>query len=115
MKRPDERMVWFLKRLASTWYAGLMVAWDSETVDEFVEAFPEAARTLIVFAHGPNSSPMLNRAAKRAHARGYVWPGHIGNEEASRFQQRTWCRVWNLTDSGRVIVAGAAADGRSNT
>lgn len=104
MSRADERMMWLLDLLASPYQHGHIVAWDDVTVDDFVEAFPEAERTLKIFTLGPNVSPMLNRAAKRAKDRGYITAGSIGNQDARSYNQRTWCRTWRLTDAGRAVV-----------
>ncbi len=103
--RAHERMLWLLKRMATPMAGDFIVAWNTDTVDDFVRAFPEANRTLIVYMMGPNSSPMLNRAAKRARDAGYISPGSIGNDDARSFNQRTWCRTWRLTDAGRRLLA----------
>lgn len=105
-KRAEERMLWLLRRMTRSGLSG-MTAWDTETVDAFVKAFPEAEKTLRIYMMGPNSSPMLNRAAKRAKDRGYIRPGHIGNEDARSFNQRTWCRHWSITDAGRRFLAAS--------
>lgn len=104
MSRTDQRMLWFLRRLTSFERRGFIVAWDAYTVDDFVEAFPEATRGLRVYMVGPNSSPMLNAAANRAKSRGYVVPGHIGNADAGEFNQRTWCRTWSITARGSAFL-----------
>lgn len=80
-------------------------------MDDFVAAFPEAKRTLIYYSMGPHSSPMLNRAARRARDAGYISPGSIGNEDARSFNQRTWCRTWRITDAGRQYLATAPEKG----
>ncbi len=77
-----------------------IAAWDADTVDAFVTAFPEAEKTLIVYTVGPNSSPLLNRTAKAAEEMGYLKAGSIGNQDAKYYSQRTWCRVWKLTPEG---------------
>lgn len=106
--RAEERMVWLLRRMVDRRRgmegAGFILAWDAEDVDAFVKAFPEAEKTLIVYLMGPNSSPMLNRAAKRAKDRGFIRPGHVGNQDARQFNQRTWCRTWRMTAEGRAFV-----------
>lgn len=104
-QRAEERMIWLLRRFAKMPFHG-GVAWDESDVDDFVEAFPEAKATLIVYTMGPYSSPMLNRAAVRARDRGYLEAGHIGNMDAKSFNQRTWCRYWKLTDAGLKLVSG---------
>lgn len=96
-------MVWLLRRIVATRFNG-MVAWDADVVDAFVDTFPEAKKTLRVYFVGPNSSPMLNRAAKRAEARGLLSAGHIGNQDARSYKQRTWCRYWSLTDKARALL-----------
>jgi len=87
--RAHERMLWLLRRMTTVGPcrdgSGFMVAWDVETVDDFVKAFPEAEKTLKHYVMGPNSSPMLNAAAKRAKEAGYITPGHIGNEDARSY------------------------------
>jgi hypothetical protein len=107
--RANGRMIWLLARMTTAGRhrdgAGFLVAWDTDTVDEFVRAFPEAAATLRVYMVGPNSSPMLNRAAKRAERRGFVVAGRVGNQDARAYNQRTWCRTWTITDEGRAFLA----------
>ena len=103
-KRAHERMTWLLHRMAHWTRQGFIIAWDADTVDEFVKAFPEAEKTLVYYIIGPNSSPMLNAAAKRAKDAGYIIPGHIGNEDARSYNQRTWCRTWRLTGTGRDFL-----------
>lgn len=103
--RAHARMMWLLKRMATKWRDGFIVAWDIETVDEFVDAFPEANKTLRIYSMGPNSSPMLNAAAKRAKDAGYITPGVIGNQDARSYNQRTWCRTWKITDAGRAFLS----------
>lgn len=105
-KRTNQRVLWLIRRIAAT-YAHSVVAWDQETVDAFVSAFPEADKTLIVYSMGPHSSPMLNRTAKRAEALGYLKAGRIGNQDARSYNQRTWCRCWSLTDLGKAAVIEA--------
>jgi hypothetical protein len=102
--RAAERMAWLLERIASIHHNGHTVAWDLKTVDDFVTRFPEADRTLRVYTMGPNSSPMLNRAAKRAEHFGYLIPGRIGTQDARRYNQRTWCRTWRLTPQGKSYL-----------
>lgn len=99
-KRSKERVEWLLKYIAATHFNGI-VAWDADTVDDFVEAFPEAEKSLIVYTLGPNSCPMLNRTAQQAHRLGYLFPGSIGNMDARSYNMRTWCRYWSLTDAGK--------------
>ncbi len=77
-----------------------IAAWDADTVDAFVEAFPEAEKTLIVYTVGPNSSPMLNATAKAAEKMGFLRAGSMGNQDAKYYGQKTWCRVWTLTPKG---------------
>lgn len=103
--RAHERMLWLLRRMATPERGGVIVAWQEKDVDAFVRAFPEAEKALVIYSMGPNSSPMLNAAAKRAKAAGYVTAGSIGNQDARMYQQRTWCRVWRLTDAGRRLLA----------
>lgn len=107
MSRAEQRMLWLLRKMTAPLRRGLdsMVAWDEDVVDDFVDAFPEATRTLKVYTMGPNSCPMLNRAAKRAKDAGYLKAGHIGNQDARSFNQRTWCRVWVITPEGRAAAA----------
>jgi hypothetical protein len=102
-KRTQERMEWLLKKIAATHFNG-MVAWDEDVVDDFVEAFPEAEKSLIYYMLGPNSSPMLNRAAGQAHKFGYLRAGSIGNMDARSFNKRTWCRYWSLTEKGKEYL-----------
>lgn len=108
-------MIWLLRRMTTVGRHrsgdGFIVAWDDHTVDEFVRDFPEARATLRVFSMGPNVSPMLNRAAKRAEKAGYVEAGHIGNQDARSFNQRTWARTWSITSAGRRFLASIAEDG----
>lgn len=96
-------MVWLLKTIVATKFNGI-VAWDSDVVDDFVDAFPEAEKGLLVYTQGPNSSPMLNRAAKLANNLGYLSPGSIGNMNARSYNRRTWCRYWSLTDKGWSFI-----------
>ena len=98
--RVHERVLWLIKLMAEPSRRRFMVAWSAETVDAFVKAFPEAERSLRYYMFGPNSSPMLNRAAQRAKRLGFVVAGHIGNDDARALSQRTWCRTWTLTDRG---------------
>lgn len=91
-------MWWLLFRISEHW--GHIVAWDEDIVDLFVNEFPEAEKTLVRFMMGHDVSPMLNRAAKRAKALGYISAGSIGNQDARSFNQRTWCRTWRLTGKG---------------
>lgn len=115
MATPDERVLWLLRRMVTCGRhgsgSGFITCWDSQTVDDFVAAFPEAKRTLIYYSMGPHSSPMLNRAARRARDAGYISPGSIGNEDARSFNQRTWCRTWRITDAGRQYLATAPEKG----
>jgi len=96
MTRAHERMLWLLERISRLSCKGT-AAWDEKMVDAFVEAFPEALKTLRIYTMGPNSSPMLNRAARRAERLGYLRAGVIGNMDARQYNQRTWCRYWSLT------------------
>lgn len=96
--RVKERVLWLLRLLKS--HGGFIVAWDSYTVDNFVRDFPEAEKSLRFYLIGPNSCPMLNDAAKRAKRAGFIKAGHIGNEDARAYSQRTWCRTWSLTALG---------------
>lgn len=102
MKRTDERMLWLLKYLQKQ--DGFCVAWDEDVVDKFVAAFPEAYKSVIPYMMGANSSPCLNSAAKRAKDRGYIEAGHIGNQDAKQYNQRTWCRTWSLTRIGERFL-----------
>lgn len=103
MSRAEQRMRWLLRHIHGMTYKAT-VAWEEETVDLFVETFPEALKTLRVYILGPNSSPMLNRAATRARDRGYLSASHLGNMDARSYNQRTWCRYWKLTPAGCVFV-----------
>lgn len=107
-RRANERMVWLLRRMTTVGPncsgSGFVTAWDADTVDDFVRAFPEAERTLIVYTIGPNVSPMLNRAAKRAERAGYLRAGRVGNQDARSYNQRTWCRTWEVTRAGRLFL-----------
>lgn len=103
MSRADVRMFWVMERSAR-WRkdgTGFLVAWYEDVVDDFVEAFPEAEKALVYYLMGPNSCPMLNRAAARARDLRYFEPGVVGNPDARSFNQRTWCRCWTLTPRGR--------------
>lgn len=99
--RADERMLWLLRRMTTPARDGFITAWQTEDVDAFVRAFPEADKTLRVYTMGPNSSPMLNAAAKRAKEAGFITAGSIGNDDARSYNQRTWCRTWRITAAGR--------------
>lgn len=101
MRRVDERMFWIMQQTVAFGRRGFLVAWDEDVVDEFVEKFPEAEKTLRCYTMGPHSSPMLNRAARRARDLGFFESGHVGNMDARSYNQRTWCRCWTLTDKGR--------------
>lgn len=103
MAGPFDRMLWLLQTIKATRFDGI-VAWDADTVDDFVDAFPESSRTLIVYTQGPNSCPMLNAAAIRARDLGYLVPGSIGNQDARSFNRRTWCRYWSLTKDGKDFL-----------
>jgi hypothetical protein len=109
-KRADERMRWVLNEIVRRKFGGI-VAWDADVVDDFVEAFPEAEKTLVIYSQGPNSCPMLNRAATRARDRGYLIPGHVGNQDARSFNLRTWCRYWSITPAGRAHLASNGKKG----
>lgn len=102
--RPHERMTWLLRRMTDGHRSGFIVAWDTDTVDAFVRDFPEAGRSLRVYTMGPNSSPMLNAAAKRAKDAGYITAGSIGTEDARSYNQRTWARTWRLTAAGSAAL-----------
>lgn len=102
-KRSRERLEWLLKYIAATHFNGI-VGWDADTVDDFVDAFPEAEKTLIIYTLGPNSSPMLNRTANIAYKLGYLRAGSIGNEDARSFNKKTWARYWSLTDKGKEFI-----------
>lgn len=103
-KRSKERLKWLLKYIVATHFNGI-VAWDESTVDDFVEAFPEAEKSLIYYTLGPNSSPMLNRTANIAYRLGYLKPGSIGNMDARSFNKKTWARYWSLTDKGKAFIS----------
>lgn len=109
--RANERMMWLLRYMTTVGPnrggSGFTTAWDEWTVDAFVAAFPEAENTLVVYLMGPNSSQMLNRAAKRAEGLGYLKAGRVGNQDARQYNQRTWCRTWSITDAGRKAIAEA--------
>jgi len=106
MKRTEMRMLWLLHRLTSVWHPhGFAIAWESDLVDAFLDEFPEARKATTFYTMGSHSVPMLNRAATRARAAGYVTPGVIGNESARQYNQRTWCRTWTITPAGRAAVA----------
>lgn len=104
LSRTDQRMLWVLKKIASRKGLESMVAWDEDVVDAFMEEFPESEAATVYYTMGPFSCPMLNRAANRAKARGFLRPGHIGNMDARSFNQRTWCRVWIITKEGREFA-----------
>lgn len=99
-ERVRKRVLWLLRLLERQ--HGFAVAWDEETVDKFVEAFPEAEKSLKVYLMGANSCPMLNDAARRARVAGFIVAGSLGNQDARQYNQRTWCRTWNLTGRGRA-------------
>lgn len=107
-KRAHERVIWLLLRMTTSGPhsagSGHITCWHEEDVDDFVAAFPEARKTLIVYSMGPHSSPMLNATARRAAAAGYLAAGSIGNMDARQYNQRTWCRTWRITDAGRRIL-----------
>lgn len=92
-------MFWILRLIVKRKFSGI-VAWDAEVVDDFVEDFPEAEKSLIYYMMGPNSCPMLNRAAKRGEAKGYLKAGSVGNMDARSYNLRTWCRYWSITEKG---------------
>lgn len=108
--KAEPRVLWLLTTIADTRRRGFMVAWDEDVVDAFVEDFPESKRTLKIYTQGPDSCPMLNRTAAIAKGRGLIKPGHVGNQDARSFNQRTWVRVWTITDEGQRYLAknGAA-------
>lgn len=105
--RADERMLWVLQHIVDTRFNGC-VAWDADVVDAFCDDFPEANKALRVYTQGPNSCPMLNRAAARARDLGYLEPGSIGNQDARSFNRRTWCRYWSITKKGRAALTDSA-------
>lgn len=107
--RADDRMMWLLRWMTHPVWCrhGFVVAWDTELVDAFVGEFPESRKTMKVYTLGPNSVPMLNRAAGKAYRLGYLQAGHIGNQDARSYNQRTWCRTWTITPEGRAAVADA--------
>jgi hypothetical protein len=107
-ERVRERVLWLLRFLEKR--EGFAVAWDAETVDKFVEAFPEAEKGLRVYLMGANSSPMLNDAARRARLAGFIRAGHIGNQDARQYNQRTWCRTWSLTRLGRDVCRAETSE-----
>lgn len=102
-------MIWLLRLMTTvsrfSGGYGFIVAWETDIVDEFVRTFPEARRTLRVYTLGPNVSPMLSRAAKRAEKAGYLEAGSIGCEDARAYNQRTWSRTWSITPAGRRFLA----------
>jgi hypothetical protein len=110
-KTAEERMLWLLRRMVTvgphSGGRGFIVAWDIETVDDFVKAFPEADKTLRLYLMGPHSSPMLNRTAKRAERLGLLTAGSIGNQDARSYNQRTWSRTWSITPAGRQRLVEA--------
>lgn len=108
-ERTMARIRWLLSHMTTFPHRGFTVAWDDETVDAFVKAFPEAEAGLIVYLMGPNSSPMLNRTAKAAERLGFLRAGHVGNQDARSYNQRTWCRTWNVTDKGRQYIGREAS------
>lgn len=97
-QRTVERIVWLLRYLKSR--DGFCVAWDAEAVDKFVREFPEAENSLRYYLMGPHSSPMLNDTAAKAKRLGLISAGHIGNQNARSYNQRTWCRCWTITEAG---------------
>lgn len=105
MTQTATRVLWLLRRISNVRHHGFIVAWDEELVDAFVEAFPSANNTLRVYSQGPHVSPLLNRTAKTAERLGYLSAGHIGNENARSYNQRTWSRTWTVTEAGRVHLA----------
>lgn len=109
---PHDRMMWLLCRLSNrTWFhSGFVVAWDQDFVDAFMEAFPESVKAARHYTLGASSVPMLNRAAKKAESLGYLEAGHVGNQDARSYNQRTWCRCWTLTPGGREVAEGWIAD-----
>lgn len=103
---PRDRMMWLLCRLSNrTWFpSGFIVAWDEQFVDAFMLTFPESATAARHYTLGSSSVPMLNRAAKLAESLGYLEAGHVGNQDARSYNQRTWCRCWTLTPRGRAVA-----------
>lgn len=102
MTRPEQRMHWVLRRCIDPTHGGRggIIAWDADTVDDFVAAFPEAEKALRVYRMRPNSSPMLNRAAKLAKDKNYLQPSVRGNSDRGWFNIRSWSRYWHLTQNG---------------
>lgn len=109
-KRSKERLEWLLKYIAATRFDGI-IAWDADTVDDFVEAFPESKKTLLIYTLGPNSCPMLNRTAILARDLGYLSPASLGNMDARSYNMRTWCRYWSLTYKGKEYIKAISTVG----
>jgi hypothetical protein len=103
--RTITRVMWLIKQICESTCESV-VAWDESLVDNFVKEFPESKSGLRVYTLGPNSCPMLNRTAAVAYNLGYIEPGVIGTQDARQYNQRTWCRMWTITKSGRVKVKG---------
>jgi hypothetical protein len=114
MKRTEQRMLWMMVRMTGLHGLGGCVAWDEDFVDAFVEAFPEAQRSLRVYLLGANSSPMLNRAAAMARDRGFLSPGSIGSGERGGFACRSWARYWSITPAGWDYLKEHAPDAVEN-
>lgn len=109
-RRTEERLLWLLRLLTEKQRRGFVVAWDEDIVDDFVAEFPEAERSLKIYTLGPNLCPMLNRTAALAKRRGFIEAGHVGNQDARSFNQRTWSRTWSITDAGRAAILANQCD-----
>lgn len=94
--RVEQRMIWLLEHINAMSCRGT-VAWDSGTVDAFMNAFPESAKSAKFYTMGPHSCPMLDWTARRAAEAGYLRAGVIGCQDARSYNQRTWARYWCLT------------------
>jgi len=100
-KRTEDKIVWFLSQMN---HYGMLVAWDDETVDDFVAKFPEAEKSLIYYVIGHHVSPMLNRIANLAYSMRLVEPGSVGNTDARSYNRKTWARTWSITKKGREYL-----------
>lgn len=109
-KKANLRMLWLLRKVIASPY-GCVIAWEDTLVDDFVEAFPEAKKTLQVYLMGADVCPTLNRTAVRARDAGFLKPGSVGTTDARSFNQRTWARLWRITPQGREYVAMLEQDG----
>ena len=105
MTSTEIRVLWLLRCLSNVIHAGFTVAWDEDTVDAFVKAFPESNKTLRMYSQGPHVSPLLNRTAKIAEKAGFLSSGSVGNEGSRSYNRRTWSRTWTVTESGSVHLA----------